>query len=76
MLWVFRLWKAQNGRLLLDDSGWSRPRFVHGYYLALHVLGLGLLLLQVDSRELEEGKAPLLSSCALGRQVEQLQSRA
>ena len=26
--------------------------------------------------ELEEGEAPLLSSCALGRQVEQLQGRA
>ena len=43
-----------------------------GYSLALHVLGLGFLLLWVGSWELEEGKAPLLSSCALGRQVEQL----
>ena len=38
----------------------------------LHVLGLGLLLLRSYSWQLEERKAPLLSSCALGRQVEQL----
>ena len=42
----------------------------------LHILGLGLLLLWVRNRELEEGEAPLLSSCALGRQVEQLQGCA
>ena len=45
----------------------------HNCSLALHVLGLGFLLLRVRSRELKEGEAPFLSSCALGRQVEQLQ---
>jgi hypothetical protein len=53
-----------------------RLRCEHGHSLALHVLGLGFLLLRVGSWELEEGKAPLLSSRALGRHVEQLQSRA
>ena len=47
-------------------------RFEHDCSLALHVLGLGFLLLRVRSRELKEGEAPLLSCCALGRQVEQL----
>src|SRR3954469_20274706 len=44
----------------------------HGSPLALHVLGLGLLLFWVCGRQLEEGEASLLSSGALGRQVEQL----
>ena len=51
-------------------------RCEHGCFLALHVLGLGLLLLCTCSWQLEEGEAPLLSSCALGRQVEQLLRRA
>ena len=50
-------------------------RYEHGCSLALHVLGLGFLLLRVRSRELEQGEAPLLISGALGRQVEQLQRR-
>lgn len=53
---------------------WFRCK--HGCSLALHVLGLGFLLLWVCSRELEEGEAPLLSSSTLGRDVEQLQGRA
>ena len=30
MSWLCTLWKAQNGRLPLDDSGWSQPRFISG----------------------------------------------
>src|SRR4051812_40868406 len=45
----------------------------HGSPLALHILGLGLLLFWVCGRQLEEGEAPFLSPGALGRQVEQLQ---
>ena len=30
VLWLWTLWKTQNGRLLLDDSGWSQPRFISG----------------------------------------------
>src|SRR3954469_5921519 len=45
----------------------------HGSLLALHVLGLGLLLFWVCGRQLEEGEASLLIPGALGRQVEQLQ---
>ena len=48
----------------------------HGRPLALHVLGLGLLVFWAGSWKLEEGEAPLLSSCTLGRDVEQLQGRA
>ena len=47
-------------------------RWEHGDSLALHVLGLGFLLLRVGSWELEEGKAPFLSSCTLGCHVEHL----
>ena len=38
--------------------------------LALHVLGLGFLLFWVSGSWLEEGKAPFLSTGALGCQVE------
>ena len=48
----------------------------HGRSLALHILGLGLLVFWVGRWELEEGEAPFLSPCALGRQVEQLQGCA
>src|SRR4051812_11429747 len=48
----------------------------YGSLLALHVLGLGLLLFWVCSRQLEEGETSLLSPGALGRQVEQLQGGA
>src|SRR3954466_14757082 len=48
----------------------------YGSPLALHVLGLGLLLFWVCSRQLEEGEASLLSPGALGRQVDQLQGGA
>ena len=48
----------------------------HGSPLALHVLGLGLLLFRVCGRQLEEGETPFLSPGALGRQVEQLQGSA
>ena len=48
-----------------------RFRREHGHSFALHVLGLGFHLLRVCGWELEEGEAPLLGSCALGRQVEQ-----
>ena len=47
-------------------------RCEHYCLFALHVLGLGLLLLHSCSCQLQEREAPLLSSCALGRQVEQL----
>ena len=46
--------------------------YKHSHSLALHILDLGLLVLLVGSRELEEGKAPFLSSCALGCHVEHL----
>src|SRR4051812_19711895 len=48
----------------------------HGSPLALHVLGLGLLLLWICGRQLEEGETPFLRPGALGRQVEQLQGSA
>src|SRR3954468_11640755 len=48
----------------------------HGGPLALHVLGLGLLLFWVRGRQLEEGETSFLSPGALGRQVEQLQGGA
>lgn len=48
----------------------------YGHSLALHVLDLGLLLLWLRSRELEEGETPLLSPRTLGFYVEQLQGRA
>ena len=48
----------------------------HGRTLALHVLGLGLLVFWVSIGELEDGEAPLLSPGALGCHVEHLQSRA
>ena len=44
----------------------------HGYSLALHIFGLGLLVYRVGGWKLEEGEVPFLSSCALGRQIEQL----
>ena len=46
----------------------------HGSPLALHILGLGLLLFWIGSWK--EGEAPFLSPGALGRQVEQLQGCA
>ena len=53
--------------MLLDDLGWS---------LALHVLGLGLLVFWIGIRELEEGEASLLIPRTLVRHVEHLQSSA
>ena len=47
-------------------------RCEHYCLFALHVLGLGLLILHSCSWQLKEREAPLLSSCAPGRQVEQL----
>ena len=44
----------------------------HGHSLALHILGLGFLLLRACSWQLEQGEVPFLSSCAFGRQIEQL----
>ena len=48
----------------------------HDSPLALHFLGLGLLVFWVGIWKLEEVKASLLSSRALGRHIEHLQSRA
>ena len=45
----------------------------HNCSFALHVLGLGFLLLRISCWNLEEGEASLLSPGAFGRQVEQLQ---
>ena len=42
----------------------------HGSPLALHILGLGLLLFWVRGRQLEEGETPFLGPGALGCQVE------
>src|SRR3954467_915327 len=62
------------GQILAPLGVWLRREY--GSPLALHVLGLGLLLFWVCGRQLEEGEASLLSSGALGRQVEQLQGGA
>ena len=42
-----------------------RLRREHGYSLALHVLGLGFLLLGVGSQEPEEGKAPVTTGFSI-----------
>ena len=44
-----------------------RLRREHVNPLPLHVLDLGLLVLLASNWELEEGKAPFLGPCALGR---------
>jgi hypothetical protein len=46
----------------------------HGRPLALGFLGLGLLVFWVCLRELDEREATLFSFCALGGEVEHLQS--
>ena len=68
---------AALGRLRLVPAALCvRLCYEHSCSLALHILGLGFLLFWVCCWELEKGEASLLSPCAFGRQVEQLQGCA